>query len=100
MFSTLGGLDHYVQDAYIYSPPFLQLEGFDGFKGRVVQSTVNGLKYNAQANAIRKRRFHARFAFDEPDSPKRVCLIGADGDAEPAQGGDCIGHQAFAASLV
>ncbi len=50
--SVLGGLDHYVQDSYIYSPPFLQLEGFDGFRGRVVQSTVNGLNYNTQGNAI------------------------------------------------
>lgn len=51
-FSIVGGLDHYVQDAYIYSPPFLQLEGFDGFRGRVVQSTVNGLNYNAQVNGV------------------------------------------------
>ena len=50
--SLLGGLDHYVQDSYIFSPPFLQLEGFDGFKGRVVQSTVNGLNYNSQVNAV------------------------------------------------
>ena len=50
--SVLGGLDHYVQDSYIFSPPFLQLEGFDGFRGRVVQSTVNGLNYNGQLNAV------------------------------------------------
>ena len=50
--SMVGGLDHYVQDSYILSPPFLQLEGFDGFKGRVVQSTVNGLNYNAMFNTV------------------------------------------------
>lgn len=50
--SVTGGVDHYVQDSYILSPPFLQLEGFDGFKGRAVQSTVNGLNYNSQFNTV------------------------------------------------
>lgn len=51
--SLLGGLDRYQQAAYLLSPSFLQYEGgADGILGRVVQSSVDALNYNAQFSAL------------------------------------------------
>ncbi|MDX2193654.1 MAG: SusC/RagA family TonB-linked outer membrane protein [Gemmatimonadales bacterium] len=48
-----GGLDRYQQEAYVFSPPFLQYEGgVDGLLGRVAQSSAEGLNYNAQFTAV------------------------------------------------
>lgn len=51
--SLLGqaGFDRFQQDGQIYSPGFLQFEGYDGFVGRAIHSNINVLNYNYNASA-------------------------------------------------
>lgn len=49
--SVQGGIDRYEQSGQLYSPPFLQYEGRDGFFGRSQQSTVDGYNRNVQGFA-------------------------------------------------
>jgi TonB-linked SusC/RagA family outer membrane protein len=51
-FTGLGGVDQFSYDAQIYSPPFMQFEGADGFLGTAVESHDRARNSNAALNGI------------------------------------------------
>ena len=51
-FTLQGGVDRFNQEGQVYSPNFLQYEGYDGYFGRAVEMTANSRRLNGSLNGV------------------------------------------------